>query len=65
LAGAREENRRFTAEPPGCAAASGKLRGVRTVLLTAASVGSEGSEPREPDGMSGGAASEEESGRMT
>jgi hypothetical protein len=65
LAGAGEENRRFTAEPPGGGAASGKLRGARTVLLTAASVGSEGREPREPDGMRGGAASEEESGLMT
>lgn len=65
LDGAGDENRRLTDEPPGGAAASGKFLGASTVLLTAASVASEGSEPREPDGMSGGAASDEESGLMT
>jgi len=65
LAGAGDENRRFTADPPGSPAASGKFLGASTVLLTAASVASDGSAPREPDGMSGGAASDEESGLMT
>jgi hypothetical protein len=58
LDGAGDENRRFTDD----AAASGKFLGARTVLLAAAS---EGGAAREAEGMSGGAASEEESGLMT
>lgn len=65
LAGAGDENRRFAAEPPGSAAASGPFLGARTVLLTATSIASDGGAPPEPDGMSGGAASGEESGLMT
>lgn len=59
LDGAGDENRRFTDE---AAPVSGKFLGARTVLLKAAS---EGGAARETEGMSGGAASEEESGLMT
>lgn len=65
LAGAGDENRRFAAEPPGRAAASGPFLGARTALLAAASVASDSGAALEPDGMSGGAASGEESGLMT